>query len=216
MERRKALKNMGAAFGYAVATPTLLGILKSCNTNPSLDWTPSFFSKEEGVAVHNLLDILLPKTDTPSATELNVHQFIDQYLQEILPDEQKAFTKTVMNAFFSGATAAAGKESLAEMNASDLEPTFVKFLGIRSDSVEKDHEASVEAYMGAAMKGETAELDAEVASYTFANQLRDMAIWGFKSSEYIGEEVLAYLPVPGEYVPCGDLDELTGGRDWSI
>jgi len=30
MERRSALKNMGMVFGYAVATPTLLGLVQSC------------------------------------------------------------------------------------------------------------------------------------------------------------------------------------------
>ncbi len=56
----------------------------------------------------------------------------------------------------------------------------------------------------------------EVVSYSFAKNLRDMTIWGYKTSEYIGEEVLAYLPVPGEYIGCGDLNELTGGKDWSL
>ena len=28
--------------------------------------------------------------------------------------------------------------------------------------------------------------------------------------------LLEYLPVPGEYIPCGDLQELTGGRAWAI
>ena len=56
----------------------------------------------------------------------------------------------------------------------------------------------------------------EIARYAFANQIRDAAIWAYKSSEYVGEEVLAYLPVPGEYIGCGDLNELTGGKDWSI
>ncbi|MEJ2163444.1 MAG: gluconate 2-dehydrogenase subunit 3 family protein, partial [Robiginitalea sp.] len=38
----------------------------------------------------------------------------------------------------------------------------------------------------------------------------------YKTTEYIGEEILAYLPVPGEYIGCGDLDELTGGKAWSL
>jgi hypothetical protein len=48
------------------------------------------------------------------------------------------------------------------------------------------------------------------------SSLRGLTIWGFKTSEFIGEEVLAYLPVPGEYIGCGDLQELTGGKAWSI
>jgi len=42
-----------------------------------------------------------------------------------------------------------------------------------------------------------------------------MTISAYKGSEYIGENVLAYLPVPGEYIACDDLQTLTGGKAWS-
>jgi len=73
----------------------------------------------------------------------------------------------------------------------------------------------VMSYMQAIMQGGEATLDEEVARYTFANELRDLATWAYKSSEKVGEEVLAYLPIPGEYIACGDLQELTGGKAWS-
>ncbi|MDA0950815.1 MAG: gluconate 2-dehydrogenase subunit 3 family protein, partial [Bacteroidetes bacterium] len=46
-------------------------------------------------------------------------------------------------------------------------------------------------------------------------QFRGMVIDAYKSSEYVGENVLAYLPVPGEYVACDDLETLTGGVAWA-
>jgi hypothetical protein len=66
------------------------------------------------------------------------------------------------------------------------------------------------------MTGGEAELDDDVACYAFAGNVRNMAIWAYKSSQYIGEEVLAYLPIPGEYIGCGDVNELTGGKAWSL
>jgi hypothetical protein len=50
----------------------------------------------------------------------------------------------------------------------------------------------------------------------FAYELRGKTIWSYKSSEYVGEEVLAYLPVPGEYLPCEDLQALTGGKAYTF
>ena len=91
-----------------------------------------------------------------------------------------------------------------------------KYWAKRSDEDEEAQEEMIGEYMEAMMKGESAELDEEVACFTFATNVRDMATWGYKSSEYIGEEVLAYLPVPGEYIACGDLDELSGGKAWSL
>ncbi len=66
--------------------------------------------------------------------------------------------------------------------------------------------------MEAKIQGENIDLNENVAISAFATNLRNMTIWAYKTSEYIGEEVLAYLPVPGEYIPCGDLEELTGGK----
>ena len=47
------------------------------------------------------------------------------------------------------------------------------------------------------------------------NSIKGMSIWAYKISENIGETVLAYDPYPATYY-CGDLDELTGGRAWSL
>ena len=43
----------------------------------------------------------------------------------------------------------------------------------------------------AAAKGENDAVPDEVMRYSFAKNLRDMTIWGYKTSEYVGEEVLA-------------------------
>ncbi|WP_420321110.1 gluconate 2-dehydrogenase subunit 3 family protein [Flagellimonas sp.] len=216
MERRTALKNMGMVFGYAAATPTLLSIVQSCQSKKALDWTPTFFSKEQGGVIHSLVDILLPKTDTPSATELNVHMFIDQFAHEVLPEEQQGLMKLTMEKFTSKVLTGANKETLEDLDSEDLEPVFATYLKKRTPEQEEAHNEIMEAYMEAIEKGESAELDDEVACHAFANNLRESAIWAYKSSEYIGEEVLAYLPIPGEYIACGDLDELTQGRAWSL
>ncbi|MDO1499492.1 hypothetical protein Q2T40_04665 [Winogradskyella maritima] len=55
-------------------------------------------------------------------------------------------------------------------------------------------------------------LDDGISRFAFANNLRGLTIMGYKTSEYVGENVLAYLPVPGEFIACGDLQELTGGK----
>ncbi|MCB0631188.1 MAG: gluconate 2-dehydrogenase subunit 3 family protein [Saprospiraceae bacterium] len=47
-------------------------------------------------------------------------------------------------------------------------------------------------------------------------QFRSMVIAGYFTSEEVGKNVLAYDPVPGAWIPCGDLEELTGGRNWSL
>ena len=216
MERRTALKNMGMAFGYTVAAPTLLGLVQSCNSKKVLDWTPDFLTKDEGVAIHTLVDVILPKTDTPSATEVNVHVFIDQFAHTALPQENKDFLKMGMDKFLGKILADTQKESLAELNEEDFVPALSTYLKKRTKDVEEAHDKAIGEYFMAIEENGSAVLDDEIARYMFANSLRDISVWAYKSSEFVGEEVLAYLPIPGEYVPCEDLDTLTQGKAWSL
>lgn len=217
MERRSALKNMGMAFGYAVATPTLLGLLQSCKDKAAYaEWIPSFLGKEQGYALAQTLDVILPKTDTPSATEMNVHVFIDAYLNEVLPEEQQDFVKLKMGNFFDKVLADSGKESLLDIESADIEPALQTYLKKRTDEEEEAHFEAINSYMEAIKQGGEASLDEDIASFSFANDLRNLATWAYKSSEFVGEEVLAYLPIPGEYIACGDLNTLTGGKAWSL
>ena len=45
--------------------------------------------------------------------------------------------------------------------------------------------------------------------------LRGRAVWAYKTSEKIGEDVLAYDPVPAEQKGCIPLSE-TNGKAWSL
>ncbi|NJB36583.1 gluconate 2-dehydrogenase subunit 3 family protein [Croceivirga sp. JEA036] len=217
MERRSALKNMGLAFGYAVATPTLLSVLQSCKEKaPYAEWVPSFLEKDKGFALAQTLDIILPKTDTPSATEMNVHTFIDTFIKEVLEKEQQDFVLKRMDMFFSKIQKDAGKETIADLTPEDIEPALKTYLRKRTEEEEEIHAKAISGYMEAIMQGGEATLEEDVANFSFANDIRDMATFAYKNSEYIGEEVLAYLPIPGEYIACGDVNELTNNKAWSL
>ena len=58
--------------------------------------------------------------------------------------------------------------------------------------------------------------DEEKIAASFTTELRNLTINAFRTNEYIGENVLAYQPVPGRNVGCVDLDEATGGKAWSL
>ena len=216
MDRRKALKNMGLALGYTVATPTLIGIVQSCKQETAIKWVPEFLSSSESKVVIQLIDIILPKTDTPSASEVQVHQFIDRFAKQVMPTEQQNFFKMAMGHFMDKAKSVSGKENAEDLTAEDLEPVLASALKVVSKEQEETNGKAIQAYNEAIAAGNEATLDADVASSAFANNLRGITIWGYKTSEYVGEEVLAYLPLPGKYVACGDVEELSGGKAWSL
>ena len=215
MDRRIALKNIGLSLGYVVAVPTLVSLVQSCKDKPVMDWTPDFLTKDQGAALKNLVDIIFPKTDTPSASEVNVHIFIDKFANEVMELKQQEFFKMSMEKFFGKVVKDSGKETLADVTAEDLEPILSSALKVTKEQ-EIENFKIITSYQEALENQESAQLDEGISRFAFANNLRGMTIWAYKTSEYVGEEVLEYLPVPGEYIGCGDLQELTGGKAWSI
>ncbi|TFG76907.1 MAG: gluconate 2-dehydrogenase subunit 3 family protein [Flavobacteriales bacterium] len=215
MDRRKALRNMGLAMGYTIATPTLLSIVQSCKKEVVLSWAPEFFAQDEAIALSQLVDIILPKTDTPSASEMQVDVFIDRFANQAMEPQQKDFMRMAMGKFFDKALKDAGKDKAGDLTSKELEATLAEALKVTKDEKLSNMEA-IESYTQAMMEGNETTLEEGISRYAFADNLRQMTIWGYKTSEYVGEEVLAYLPVPGEYIACGDVQELTGGKAWSI
>lgn len=216
MDRRVALKNMGMALGYTVATPTLISLMQSCKQDTTPQWAPVFFTPEEGAVLMKLADLILPKTDTPSASEVGVHKFMDQYMNEVSEEQEQKFIKMGMGNFIDKALADAGKESAADLEPGELEPLLAASLKKRTKEEEGEIFEKLMSYNEAMAKGEPAELDGDTSRYAFATQLRDSVIWAYKNTEYVGEEVLAYVQIPGGFIPCGDLEELSGGKAWSL
>lgn len=206
---------MGLALGYTVATPTLISIVQSCKNEAELAWTPEFFSQNEGAALTQLVDLIIPKTDTPSASETQVHLFVDRFAKEVMDNDQQEFLKMSMGRFLEKALKDSGKEKAGELTAKDLEPVLAASLKTTPEDQIKNFKA-ITQYHEAMADGKQALLNDNISRFAFSNNLRGLTIMGYKTSEYVGEEVLAYLPVPGEFIACGDLQELTGGKAWSI
>ena len=58
-------------------------------------------------------------------------------------------------------------------------------------------------YLKQVKSNETDEL-----ALKFANDLRDLTINSYKINEYVGENLLAYSPIPEDYIGCVDLKKL--------
>lgn len=215
MHRREAIKNIGLTLGFVVATPTIMSLLNSCTQEP--EWMPSSFTKGEGELFAKTLEIILPKTDTPGARELNLPQFIDKFINEVMPVEQVDLYKKGFDVFKSKvlAVAALEEEKLYKAKEEDIEPIIASTLK-KTKEEEIDLFKVISSYQGAIMNEEPAMLDDEPALFAFMNDTRSLAIWAFKTNEYIGEEVMAYISIPGKQQGCVDLEATTGGKAWSL
>ena len=191
MNRRKVLKNIGTGIGAFTITPTIIGLFQSCQTN--ISHTPVFVSKEDFEVLSDLMELIIPHTDIPGAKELKLPEFIDAYVDAVWSSENKVKFSKGWAAFKKQALQASVKENISQLPTDDLDAQLAKYLRSQNIPSDKDKQAT-----------------------EFAKELRNLTVNAFKTNEFIGENVLAYTPVPGDYKGCVDLMETTGGKAWSL
>jgi hypothetical protein len=199
MKRRDAIKRMGYAAGFVMVTPTILGILNSCTTEVA-KWTPKFLMPEQAEVLIKLVNIFLPKTSLPSATDVNVPEFIDRYVDEIFTIEDQQIFKAAFGNTMTKISEHQGIEVIDDIEDSQLKAFLDEHLMVKGE-VDTEREANPD------FKGKTTS--------EFLNTIKTMTIQAYLTNEKIGEEVLAYEPIPGAYY-CGDLKSLTNGKSWSL
>ncbi len=211
MNRREALKNIGISAGYIAATPTLLSILQSCTSEIKLSWIPELLSEDEAKVLDQIVDLIIPETDIPGAKSLNVPMFIEKYINTVAKEEEGLMFKNaaglVMNEL-----GVSEEKPVKKILIEEYDAFLTKYL--RSS---KEQQEAYWKEMGEVENPEDLEkVSKEAVVFQYLSTVRDLSIWGFKASEEIGENVLAYLPVPGEQIGCESLEKLTQGRDWSL
>ena len=190
MRRRDVLKYTALMTGAAIATPIALTI-SSCQSEVIKEGSLGalkFFSQSEMNIVKNLIDTILPKTDSPSASEVGVHRTMDAMVGMVYNEEQR-------NTF---------RKSFDELN---------KYLSDQNDgkSFDKLGGDTKITVLKALEEADSQELETKSAYLT----LKQQTIAYYLSTEEVGLNYLNYLPVPGEYIECISLEEV-GGKAWTL
>ncbi len=197
MKRRDALKGLGLSLGYVIATPSVITMLQSCKTDVN-QWKPVFFTVDEGTVIRNLIDLMLPKTEaTPGALDVNVPEFLDLYASKVYSVEQQSKYKKAIQEIINELLVS--KRKVSKITAEDYDTLLSKYLKADKDTQDlfKNNEK-------------------EKTVFETLINLRNSSVWSYKTSELIGETVLAYAPIPGKQQGCISLEEATNGKAWSL
>ncbi len=179
MNRREALSRAAILLGGAISAPTIAAIMSGCKADPNVAAASSgYLTSNLEALVAELCDLILPKTDTPSATEAGVPSFIHTIMMECTP-------KTDRDAFVAGLKQLdADAKGFAKSSAEEKQ-AFLKKL---------DTEARAAA-------------DKATPPQAAWRKLKELTVVGFFTSEIGASEVLEYVPVPGKWEPCIPLKE---------
>jgi len=214
MNRRQVLKNLGMGVGFLMVGPTTISLLQSCKNDPSFNWEPTFLSAINGFALKQILEVILPKTDTPGASDLNLAQFIDSYLDEVASEDYQENFKINADAF-----AKAFKNEFNKVQGKGSNQEYVKIVTKYLKASPKEQELFAKRITETDDRKDwypEEELEYDSGTYAYLRNIRDLGIWAWKTSEQIGEEVLWYDPLPGEFIGCIDISNYGNGKTMSL
>lgn len=202
MKRREILRYTAYFTGAAISAPVASALLSGCKADSAEvaeAYVPGFFNEQEYAYVSRLADTMLPKTDTPGALDVGVPATIDKMVGEVYSAENQQKFREGLKALMDKMDAD-NPGGFAAME-SDGALMYLQDQDLHYKNPEKDW-------------GTVEELEATARSAYF--DLKAQIIGSYFNSEEVATTMLAYLPVPQEYIPCGDLQELTGGKAWAI
>ncbi|MEM7186180.1 MAG: gluconate 2-dehydrogenase subunit 3 family protein [Bacteroidota bacterium] len=209
MKRREVLKSLGLGAGALVATPTILSLLQSCTNEP--EFNPLFLSKGEGHALRRIVDLIIPSDDqVPGAVDVGVHSFIDSYFNSVLEPEGQAFVRTGFTVLANKFRSTFEKE-LEAGKPKEFDQLLIQYLKTTKEE-QKAYQEKMGEFMAAMAEDPNAVPDEDAGMFSLLSAVRDMTIWGWKSSEEIGKNVLWYDPVPGVQRGCIPLSEAGNGN----
>ena len=213
MDRRQALKNLGYGAGFLVATPTILGMLQSCVSEP--EFNPLFLSKGEGHALRRMVDLIIPNDDVvPGANKVGVHAFIDLFWKDGIKEKDQQHLRKAWKVFSDKFTSMFDKE-LEKGKPEEFDQLLAQYLKTNKET-QKGFGQKMGEYYAAFEADPSVMPDTDASMHSLLTNIRGMSIWGWKESEEIGKNVLWYDPVPGQQKGCIPLSEAGNGNAMAL
>ncbi len=214
MKRREALKKIGLGAGFLVMGPSALSLLQSCSREARASWEPVFLSPQNAFALEEILDVILPTTDTPGAKDLGIAYFLDTYMDQVAAErEQRDFThgaeafRSLFEQEFNKGVLEGEPEEYEKLVARILQATPQEREEFASRSTETQDPMD---------ENPQEDVDPAPGAFAYVQSVRGLGIWAWKNTEAIGEEVLWYDPIPAQYIPCVPVESVGNGKTMSL
>ncbi|MEZ5756898.1 MAG: gluconate 2-dehydrogenase subunit 3 family protein [Emcibacteraceae bacterium] len=191
LSRRDILERMAVVSGGAIS----LSIISACDNGVSVPETTDnlnlkVLSKEQFDLVGDLADMIIPETDTPGAKALNVHFFIDELAANWMTADEK-------------------DRLLIDLTA--LDERIRRLFGNNFSNLDENNKTAVLEQLGSEMLISEERNSGHKHIY---QQLRELTIFGYYTSEVGATEELAFDPLPGDYHGCIPFSDV--GKTWSV
>jgi len=184
MERREAVIKISWILKSAFLAPTLLTVLQSCQDQVLSARELLVLSDDQDDLIIAIADTILPRTTSPSASDVKVDRFIDLLLQDVFEEDVKQKFLLGLLDFDKDCESITGSRFL-ELDTSEQYSYLEK---IDKEIMEQEYDELVPFY------------------YTF----KHLVITTYFTTEQGVKQNLNYMPIPGAYV--GEVDLKPGDK----
>lgn len=192
MNRREALKQVAFLMGGTLSAYSILGIEKGycAEASRSAPAHTSVLNDSQMQLVSRVAEVIIPRTDTPGATDVGVPGFIDVMLAEV-------YAKTDRDRYLAG---------LAEFQAATESegPSGLPAL------VRKFHDTAVDEERRRPRGAH------DHPQRPFILMTKELTLLGFFTSQVGATQVLQYAAVPGSWHACIPLAQAGNGKSWAV
>lgn len=189
VDRREAIRRVAVLLGGTLSAPAIAGVLAGCTRESDADarWKPRALSSEQGELVATIADHIIPRTDTPGASDVGVPRFIDTMMAEFYPAADRQHF-------------VAGLAALDERARRAHGTTFLR-------SAPGEQVALVSA-----LDAEAIAQGSGVPEPHWFRTMKELTLLGYYTSEAGLTKELGYVQVPGRYDGCVPLDAAPRSR----
>lgn len=167
MQRRTALKNVAASLGGLVALPAWANGWNQKNLQKT-----ALLTAVEDNLLAEVVETIIPATDTPGAKELGVHRFVQKMVSDCY--DQKA-QENLTN----------GLDQLDQYSQATFKKSFAE-----GTPPQRIHIL------------EGMELSDDAGKKAFFSMVKSLTIQGYMNSEYVMTNLTHYEMVPGRFHGC--------------
>jgi hypothetical protein len=184
MNRRDAIKKTGMMLGLAAGSPLLLHVLQGCSPEKVMDWKPLFFNKNQASLVSEIVNQILPRTDTPGAIDVGVDVFVDKMVAEV-------YSKSAQELFLKGL------DNFEE----EIKVKSGKLFSDLDSKGKYDYLHSIDSQLQGLSYATAPE------EKPFFLMVKELTLLGYFTSEEIMTKHLDYIPIPMQLVGCEPIKE---------
>lgn len=199
MDRREALRLLATGAALQLAPSNLFAVLREARTLLAAEGTPRILNPHQNATVRTIAELILPKSDTPGASDVGVSEFIDLMLTEWFDEPDR-------DRFLNG---------LAEVDRHTEELFGREFVGSLPDQ-----QAEILAWLGEKMTEETEAIPpgpsprrgaSRRSSRSFYSMVRHLTLTAYYTSEAGATEALHFQIIPDSHDGCAEVPSAKSG-----